>query len=148
VIGDLDEDSSEMTDDIGDLTREANTPGKYQIMPPLAPEELDTLRASVETYGVLSPILVDEDSEIIDGHTRQAIANELGVPCPQTIRAGLSEDEKIGMALTMNLGGATCPGSRNESWPVISTPVTGRFARSARQHPPDRGLPSSRPHSP
>jgi transposase-like protein len=73
-------------------------------MPAHAPEERDNLRALIQQNGVTDAILVDEDGEIIDGHTRKEISDELGVPCPTVVVEGLSEDEKVGLAVGRNLG--------------------------------------------
>ena len=53
--------------------------------PALAPDEYAALRASIERFGVLVPIVVDSDGNVLDGHHRLAIANELKVYHPLTI---------------------------------------------------------------
>jgi ParB-like chromosome segregation protein Spo0J len=60
---------------------------KFQIMPPLTVEEEADLEKSIAENGVLTPIVVDEHGNIIDGHHRQRIADRLGVFCPRrTVR--------------------------------------------------------------
>jgi ParB-like chromosome segregation protein Spo0J len=39
-------------------------------------------RSSIAHFGVLVPVLVDQNGELVDGHHRQAIATELGIDCP------------------------------------------------------------------
>ena len=53
-------------------------PARYQVLPPLQEAAYQSLRADIERHGVLVPIDVDEEGEILDGHNRQAIADELG----------------------------------------------------------------------
>ena len=74
----------------------------YQLLPPLAPDEMAELRASIEMHGVLVPVLVDENGVTIDGHHRLKLAAELGVECPTEIRTGLSDEQKRTLARTLN----------------------------------------------
>lgn len=76
---------------------------RYQVMPPLSPDEYQELHDDIKANGVLVPIVEDEDGVIIDGHHRSKIASELGVPCPVEIVERKSESEKRGMAFTLNL---------------------------------------------
>lgn len=76
---------------------------RYQVMPPLSPEEYQELHDDIAANGVLVPILEDENGVIIDGHHRSKIANELGIPCPVESISGKSEAEKRGMAFGLNL---------------------------------------------
>jgi hypothetical protein len=48
-------------------------------MPNLRKAELDALTASIRRFGVVVPVVVDQDGEIIDGHNRTAVAAQLGV---------------------------------------------------------------------
>ena len=76
---------------------------KYQVMPPLSPDEYQDLYEDIKANGVLVPIIEDEDGVIIDGHHRAKIASELNVPCPVEIAEGKGEAAKRGMAFTLNL---------------------------------------------
>ena len=76
---------------------------RYQVMPPLSPEEYQELHDDIAANGVLVPILEDENGVIIDGHHRSKIAAELGIPCPVESISGKSEAEKRGMAFGLNL---------------------------------------------
>lgn len=51
-------------------------------MPELDKATEDALRSSVDQFGVLVPIAVDQYGNIIDGHNRKRIADEIGVECP------------------------------------------------------------------
>ena len=76
----------------------------YQFLPPLSDDERKALRESIETFGVLHHVVTDEDGAIIDGHHRAEVAAELGIEYSTTVLPGLSEEEKIETALTLNLG--------------------------------------------
>ena len=76
---------------------------KYQVMPPLSPDEYQELYEDIKANGVLVPVMEDEDGVIIDGHHRAKIASELSIPCPVEIVESKTEAEKRGMAFTLNL---------------------------------------------
>lgn len=76
---------------------------RYQVMPPLSPDEYQELYEDIKTNGILVPVIEDEDGVIIDGHHRSKIASELGIPCPIELVDGKSDAEKRGMAFTLNL---------------------------------------------
>jgi transcriptional regulator with XRE-family HTH domain len=75
----------------------------YQLLPPLTDEGRAALRDDIAEHGVQQPIVVDEHGTIIDGHHRQAIADELGVACPRSVYPGYSDEEKRSLALRLNL---------------------------------------------
>jgi ParB-like chromosome segregation protein Spo0J len=77
--------------------------GPHQVLPPLDPDEYAALRDSIEKNGVLVPITVDEDGNVIDGHHRLTLANLLGKDCPRIVKSGLSEQDKRNVARSMNL---------------------------------------------
>jgi transposase-like protein len=56
------------------------SPAPYQILPALDDATEAALRASIEKYGILVPIVVDSEGNVLDGHHRLKIANELEVP--------------------------------------------------------------------
>jgi ParB-like chromosome segregation protein Spo0J len=76
----------------------------FQVLPALADAELEALRESVAAVGVLQPVVVDEHGTIIDGHHRAQVCAELGIEYPTAVVPGLSEPQKLEMALTLNLG--------------------------------------------
>lgn len=76
---------------------------RFQLLPPLSRDEYAALKADIEAHGVQVPVIVDEDGEVIDGHHRMQIAQELGVPCPTVVREGLSDAEKRRMARNLNM---------------------------------------------
>jgi len=82
---------------------------KYQLLPPLDADERTALKADIRARGVLVPVEVDEEGDILDGHHRVELWHELrdegcNVPDYQTIvRPGLTESEKITHVLSLNL---------------------------------------------
>lgn len=76
---------------------------KFQPMPPLEDDEVRRLTLSIAENGVLTPILVDENGEIIEGHHRKWVAEKLGVFCPRRTDRGHSDVEKLGLAMSLNL---------------------------------------------
>lgn len=69
------------------------------LLPPLSTEEFEALKADIKANGVLAPILVDEDGNILDGHHRYKIDKD----APRKVIRGLSEDEKQAMVIRSNL---------------------------------------------
>ena len=50
------------------------------LLPPLTEEQLTVLEADIQTNGCYSPIVVDENLAIVDGHNRQALCEKHGIP--------------------------------------------------------------------
>jgi 16S rRNA G966 N2-methylase RsmD len=76
----------------------------YQIMPPLDDEEYEQLKADIEDRGVQVPIEVDQSGNILDGHHRVQICQELGITSfPTLIRSGMTEAEKRSHIRALNL---------------------------------------------
>lgn len=76
---------------------------KYQFLPPLDADQLHALRESIEANGVLQPVEIDERGEILDGHHRADIAEELGIKFPIRVVEGLDEEAKRRYAVTVNV---------------------------------------------
>lgn len=81
----------------------------FQVMPPLTADEYAELKEDISERGVMVPIEYDETGNILDGHHRVAIWNELtqaGIelpPFPRAIRYGMSDPEKRTHARKLNL---------------------------------------------
>lgn len=72
-------------------------------LPALDPTQLAALRADIEKRGVLVPIMFNtRTNNLIDGHNRQSIANELGIEAPR-MEVDVDPAEEEQMALTLNL---------------------------------------------
>jgi hypothetical protein len=63
----------------------STTDQPYQVMPPLDAATEAALRSSIQKYGVLTPIVVDQNANVVDGHHRLRIANEVGAPFHLTV---------------------------------------------------------------
>lgn len=72
-------------------------------LPQLSKEAYGQLRSEIEERGILVPIELDEDGNVLDGAHRMRVCEELGVSAPTITRRGLSEEEKQAHALTLNL---------------------------------------------
>lgn len=77
--------------------------GRFQVMPALSDEARRALAEDIARHGVLVPVEVDDEGNVLDGHHRVAIADELGVGYPTVVRAGLSEAERLEHAFRLNL---------------------------------------------
>lgn len=81
---------------------------KYQVCEPLTESEYADLKASIAEYGVLVPVEVDEQGNILDGHHRVRAWQELcdeGLDLPKyarLVRGGMSEEAKFDHALRLN----------------------------------------------
>ena len=84
------------------LSLGADTP-PFQVMPPLTADEYAALREDIQANGVLVPITVDQHGTIIDGHHRQQIAHELGIPCPRIVQEFATDQKRHNAALGLNL---------------------------------------------
>jgi ParB-like chromosome segregation protein Spo0J len=81
----------------------ATTDRPYQLLPPLTVEQRELLRQSIQENGVLEPVVFDEDGEILDGHHRVEIAEELGIEYPRRVIDDLDQPGKHMYALTVNV---------------------------------------------
>ena len=77
----------------------------YQLFPDMPPEQFEALKADIAERGIVTPIDVDEDGNILDGHHRARAWQELqkNEELPTVVRAGLSEDEKRTFARKANV---------------------------------------------
>lgn len=74
----------------------------YQLFPGLPDTVEAALRVSIERFGVIVPIVKDQDGNILDGHHRKRIADELGVGCPVDERFVVDDGEARALAVTLN----------------------------------------------
>lgn len=51
-----------------------------ELLPPLTDEQLSLLEEDIRVNGCYSPIVVNEELAIVDGHNRRAVCEKLGVP--------------------------------------------------------------------
>lgn len=55
-------------------------PEMEKLLPPLSDEQLAMLEADILTNGCYCPVIVNEDLVVIDGHHRQKLCAEHGIP--------------------------------------------------------------------
>jgi ParB-like chromosome segregation protein Spo0J len=73
-------------------------------LPVLKPEERAALKALIQEQGILDPIKVDEEDNVLDGHNRLEIAVELELKdIPTKLVAGLTDAQKRDLAEDLNL---------------------------------------------
>ena len=76
----------------------------YQVMPDLSQEDYERLKADIRENGVEIPIEYDEFGNVLDGHHRLRICEELGITdFPINVRIGLSEQQKRSLARRLNV---------------------------------------------
>lgn len=76
--------------------------GTYQLFDALPAHIEDALRASIERFGVLVPVTVDQHGAMLDGHHRARIADALSVPYDRLVRHCEDDDERREIAHTLN----------------------------------------------
>lgn len=74
----------------------------FQLFPDLDPATEAALRASIERFGVLVPVAVDQHGDILDGHHRIRIANELGVKYRTDVIHVTDDEQGREIARTLN----------------------------------------------
>src|SRR5262245_14341516 len=65
---------------------------KFQVFDALDDATYDALRDSIKAEGVLVPIIVDQDGDVLDGNHRRAICSELNISCP-SVAVRVRDDE-------------------------------------------------------
>ena len=55
-------------------------PEMAELLPPLTEEQLSSLEADILASGCYSPVIVNEDLVIVDGHNRQRVCEKHGLP--------------------------------------------------------------------
>lgn len=73
-----------------------------QLFPALDAATEAALEASISRWGVLVPVVVDQNGTTIDGHHRSMVADRLGVEYPRLVRNVESEVEALELARTLN----------------------------------------------
>ena len=78
---------------------------KYQLMPQLSKTDYDRLKADIKANGVICPIFYDTEGNVLDGHHRLKICEELGITdFPTQIQNDLkTEQEKRSFVRRINL---------------------------------------------
>jgi len=73
--------------------------GKFDaLLPPLSSDEMNALRADIKANGVLHPVFVDEDGNVLDGRHRLKCDKN----APRKVIKGLTEAEKMAFVIRCN----------------------------------------------
>jgi ParB-like chromosome segregation protein Spo0J len=103
----------------------------YQVMPPLSDEERAALRADIAERGVLVPVVADQHGNILDGHHRKEIADELGVGYRTDVLTVDGDDEARSLARMYNLARRHL--TREQKRQLIAEEITATPGRSDRE---------------
>lgn len=76
----------------------------YRVYPPPTDKQRDEIRESIAAVGLKSRVVVDEHGNVIDGHLRRDICEELGIDwmVGADVRAGLNDLQKKSLAIELN----------------------------------------------
>lgn len=84
--------------------------GLYQLMPMLTDDEFEALKRDISEHGVLVPIVLDDEGNILDGHHRlaaiaqlEAATPGLTIPYNTEIRRNLTDEQKRDYVVALNL---------------------------------------------
>ena len=104
----------------------------FQLLPPLTNVEFAALKASINDAGVLVPVEMDEEGNILDGHHRVRACQELGIDhWPMLVRSGMEKHEKRAHARKLNLSRRQL--SFEEIREIIKDHLRDDPAKSSRQ---------------
>lgn len=77
---------------------------QFQLFPSLRPDEYEALKADIAARGILVPVEIDADTgEILDGHHRLQIAQDLGVEAPKIARHFATDADRLAHVISLNL---------------------------------------------
>jgi ParB/Sulfiredoxin domain len=76
-----------------------------RLLPPLEPDERESLRESIAQHGVIDPVIYwEETGELVDGFHRSAIAAELGIGYPRLEMAFPDKRDAVLFVIGKHLG--------------------------------------------
>src|SRR5690606_25554530 len=89
----------------------------FQFFEPLPADEYAALKADIAKRGVLVPIEYDEEGNILDGHHRHRICQELGIKdFPRVVRRFSSFEEKEEHIVTLNVRRRHLTNEQKRKW--------------------------------
>lgn len=71
-------------------------------LPPIPAELQRLLEADIRSRGVLVPVIVAQDGEVIDGRLRMEIARKHGLPCPKIVVGRLGRHDRFDLRVCIN----------------------------------------------
>jgi ParB-like chromosome segregation protein Spo0J len=96
------------------------------LLPPLKTSEREALAADIKANGVLHPVVIDEDGNILDGHHRYAIDPN----APTVTVEGLSDDEKRAYTIRANLARRNLTGDQTREVAKTQREIARRLRQS------------------
>lgn len=112
---------------------------QWQLLPDLAEEEYEALKADIAERGVLIPVEYDEEGNVLDGHHRVDACEELGITdWPSVARGGMDDAAKRRHVRAVNLARRHL--SREQQRVVIADALRDDHGRSNRKHARDLGV--------
>lgn len=102
----------------------------YQVMPPLSAEEFEKLRVDIAENGVLVPVVKDQHGNLLDGHHRARIADELGVKYRVDVVTVRDDEHARSLARMYNLSRRQL--SREQKRQLIADEIAANPDRSDR----------------
>jgi len=90
---------------------------QFQLFDLLEQDEYDSLKADIAKRGVLVPIEFDEEGNILDGHHRHKVCQELGIKdFPRVVRRFKTLQEKEDHVVTLNVRRRHLNGEQKRKW--------------------------------
>lgn len=102
----------------------------YQLMPPLTAEEYAALRDDIAENGVLVPIVRDQHGNLLDGHHRAQVAEDLGITYRVDVIQVRDEEHARSLARKYNLARRHL--NREQKRQLIADEITANPDRSDR----------------
>ncbi len=76
---------------------------QFQLFPLLSAEEYASLKEDIAQRGVLIPLEIDQDGELLDGFNRRQICTDLGIEPPTVTRIFDSPEARLAHVIAVNL---------------------------------------------
>ncbi len=76
--------------------------GSSHVLPPMDRTLRDALEADIVARGIICPIIVSSDGQILDGRLREEIGKRHGLFVPRVVVGCLDEREKCDIRLVLN----------------------------------------------
>ena len=83
-----------------------NTISRFDFLRPLTPDEYASLKADIKQNGQRIPMVYDEDGVLLDGHHRECVLRELGIPEAQWNKQTIAltdDDARFAFVLSANI---------------------------------------------
>ena len=79
-------------------------PAKYNPRQ-ITKKQFEDLKASIDKFGLVDPIIINSDNTVIGGHQRLKVLRELGAEKIPTVRVNLSKEDERELNVRLNKSG-------------------------------------------